>query len=398
MPEVPILTGPGGRPLRVGHLTTVDLSLAKLLETELRVDVAAGLETFGLSAPGPYVAGVEALGVRHVPIPSLTRSWQPARDAAAAREIAAALRYLQLDVLHTHNPKTGVLGRLIGRALRVPVVVNTCHGLWAQPTDRLRRRALVLTAEAVAAQASHAELYQNAEDQAALARYVSSARSQLVGNGTDLATFRPDPLRRATVRRDLGLRDDELVVGGVGRRVAEKGIHEFATMARALGGRATFLWVGPDDHDKPDAVRDTVDGVRFVGERDDMPAIYNALDIFVLPSYREGFSRSGMEAAASGLPLVLSDIRGCREIGEHRRQVLLVSPRDADALTAAVAELIDDVELRTRLAAAARERALSQFDQVAVAAASLHTYADVSRRRALGWTVQRRSMEAMARG
>ena len=184
----------------------------------------------------------------------------------------------------------------------------------------------------------------------------------------------------------------------MGRRVAEKGIHEFASMARALGKRATFLWVGPDDHDKPDAVSDSIDGVRFVGERDDMPAVYNAFDIFVLPSYREGFSRSGMEAAASGLPLVLSDIRGCREIGEHGRQVLLVPPRDAEALTAAVAGLIDDVEFRNRLARAAYARALEHFDQVAVAAASLDTYAEVARRKSLGWTMQRRSLEVMARG
>ena len=124
-------------PLRIAHLTTVDMSLALLLGTELEVDVAAGHEVFGISAPGPYVERVEALGVTHVPVPSLSRAWDPRRDVAAFRRPLATIRRLDLDVLHTHNPKTGVMGRIAGRVARVPVVVNTCHGLWARPEDRL---------------------------------------------------------------------------------------------------------------------------------------------------------------------------------------------------------------------------------------------------------------------
>ena len=83
-----------------------------------------------------------------------------------------------------------------------------------------------------------------------------------------------------------------------------------------------------------------------------MPALYSALDVFVLPSHREGFSRSAMEAAACGLPLVLTDIRGCREVGPGRRRGVLVPPRDADALTEAVERLLADRGLREGLGAA----------------------------------------------
>ncbi len=390
MPEtmtLPRLRGPGGRPLRVAHLTTVDMSLDLLLGTELRADVDSGLEVFGLSAPGPWVERVEALGVTHVPLESLTRSWDVASDAAAARELYRALRRIRPDVLHTHNPKTGVLGRLLGRAARVPVVVNTCHGLWLRPGDGLARKAFVLGTESVAAWASHAELYQNAEDRHTLRWAVRRWRSQVVGNGVDLDRFTPDPAGRARVRRELGVADGELLVGGVGRRVAEKGIAEYAAAARALTGKARFVWVGPDDPDKPDALRDDEAGVTFVGERSDMPAVYSALDVFVLPSHREGFSRSGMEAAACGVASVLTDIRGCREIGEHEREVLLVPPRDVDTLTATVERLLLDASLRKRLGVAARERAAAHFDQREVARASLETYAAVARRKGLPWYI-----------
>jgi glycosyltransferase involved in cell wall biosynthesis len=382
---LPRLRGPHGRPLRVAHLTTVDMSLALLLGTELRTDVETGLEVYGLSAPGPWVAQIRALGVRHVSLPSLTRSWDLSRDAAATRELLRVLRGLRLDVLHTHNPKTGVLGRVVGRAAGVPVVVNTCHGLWLRPGDGWRRKAFVLGVESLAARMSHAELYQNAEDREMLCHAVPQWRARVVGNGVDLTRFRPDAEGRARVRAELGLAADDLLVGGVGRRVEEKGIREYAAMARALAGKARFVWVGPDDPDKPDALGAHVDEVEFLGERQDMPAVYAAFDVFVLPSYREGFSRSGMEAAACGVASVLTDIRGCREVGVHERELLLVPPREAAALTAAVARLLLDMSLRRRLGEAARARATAEFDQRAVARVSLETYAKVARRKRLGW-------------
>lgn len=380
----PILR-PAGRALRVAHLTTVDISLALLLATELRAGVERGWDVVGISSAGPWVERVTGLGVRHVAVGSLTRSWDLRRDAAAARELAAVLRRLKPDVLHTHNPKTGVLGRVLGRLLGIPVVVNTCHGLWAPPTDSPGKRALVYGIEALAARCSDAELYQNDDDRRTMAWAVPARRSRTVGNGVDLRRFEPDPQARGRVRAELEVADDELLVGGVGRQVAEKGIAEFGAAARALARRARFVWVGPDDPDKPDALGEAEAGVRFLGLRHDLPAIYAAMDVFVLPSYREGLSRSAMEAAASGRAMVLSDIRGCREIGGHEREVLLVPAGDAAALTAAIARLLDDPGLRERLGQAARRRALAAFDQHDVAALSASTYAEVARRKELAW-------------
>lgn len=377
--------GPGGRPLRVAHLTTVDMSLHLLLGTELAVDVEAGFETFGISAPGRYVERVTDLGVTHLPLHALTRAWDPRRDAAAARELAAALRRVRPDVLHTHNPKTGVLGRVLGRAARVPVVVNTCHGLWAQAHDPLPRRIMVYGAEGIAARFSHAELYQNGEDRHTLRAAAPAWRSKVVGNGVDLTRFRRDPEARARVRADLGVREGELLVGAVGRRVAEKGVHEYARAARSLAGRARFVWAGPDDPDKADAHAGDEAGVEFLGEWRDMPGLYAALDVFVLPSYREGMSRSAMEAAACGVPMVLTDIRGCREIGRDGEHLLLVPAGDPAALTAAVHRLLTDQLAARRFGEAAAQRARTAFDQRNVARQSIDTYAAVARRRSLDW-------------
>ncbi|GAA4403476.1 hypothetical protein GCM10023153_33530 [Ornithinibacter aureus] len=375
--------GPTPRSLRVAHLTTVDMSLALLLGTELSVDVEAGHEVVGISAPGPYVERVAALGVTHVPVRTLTRSWAPASDLAAFRDLFTTIRSLDLDVLHTHNPKTGVMGRIAGRLAGVPVVVNTCHGLWARPEDSLAKRAFVYGLEGIAARFSDYELFQNAADEATLRPALRRGRHRVVGNGVDLVRFTPDPAGGRRVRAELGVADDELLVGTIGRRVREKGLEEFAEATSALADRATFVWVGPEDGTDAAAGTARTTGIRFVDERTDMPAVYSALDVFVLASYREGFSRAAMEAAACGVPTVLTDIRGCREVGDDGIHLRLVPPGDGRALASVVAELLEDPALRERLGAAARERALAHFDQRAVAAVSLQTYREVAQRKGL---------------
>ncbi|TBT83141.1 glycosyltransferase family 1 protein [Propioniciclava sinopodophylli] len=351
------------------------MSLALLLGTELAVDIEEGHTVFGISAPGTYVERVEALGVTHVPVTSFTRSWSLASDVKAFVELFRTIKRLKLDVLHTHTPKAGVMGRIAGRLAGVPVVVNTCHGLWARPEDRLLKRAFVYGLEALAIRFSDYELFQNAEDAHTLRRFLTKGRWEVVGNGIDLERFQFDPEGRRRVRAELGISDDELLVGTIGRRVREKGLAEFAEAAHLLREQATFIWVGPQDETDATTVVPHHEAIRFVGERTDMPATYSALDIFVLASYREGFSRASMEAASCGLPLVLSDIRGCREIGTHDKHLLLVPAKNERALTTAVQRLLGDAPLRTRLGRAAGLRAADAFDQRAVARRSLAAYA-----------------------
>ncbi len=377
---------------RLAHLTTVDMSLALLLATELEVDVETGHEVFGLSAPGPYVGRVQEGGVTHVAVPSLTRSWSPRRDLAAFRELHATIRALDLDILHTHNPKTGVMGRIAGRLAGVPVVVNTCHGLWARPEDSVTKKAFVYGLEGLAARFSDYELFQNADDRRTLRPALKRGRSRVVGNGVDLVRFGPDPEGRRRVRAELGVAEDEILVGTIGRRVREKGLAEFAHAATVLADRATFVWVGPEDDTDAGAGSARTHGIRFVDERTDMPAVYSALDVFVLASYREGFSRAAMEAAACGVPMVLTDIRGCREVGTDGIHLRLVPPHDGHALAGAIEGLVNDPELRARLGSAARTRAQETFDQRCVARRSLETYAAVAERKGLhiGWGRDRR--------
>jgi glycosyltransferase involved in cell wall biosynthesis len=359
----------------VVHLTTVDLSLALLLLPQLIAFREAGFDVVGVSAAGDHVAQIEEHGIRHLPLHSSTRAADVRSDAAAAREFVVICRRLQPDIVHTHNPKPGIYGRLGARLARVPGVVNTIHGLYAQPDDRFAKRAVVYGLERVAASCSDAELVQNPEDIPVLRKLgIPASKLHLLGNGVDLQRFDPaaHPDARAVLRAELGAGDDDVLVGLVGRLVAEKGYREVFDAARRLRdthGRVRFVVVGPQDLDKADAItRQELDraaaeaGVTFLGLRDDVERLYLAMDLYVLASHREGFPRSAMEAAAMGLPIVASDIRGCRQVVDHGRTGLLVPVRDPGALTAAVGQLADDAALRDAMGAAAREKALTAFD------------------------------------
>lgn len=366
---------------RVVHVATVDLTLRFLLLPQLVGLRDAGFDVATISAPGPWVAEIEAEGIRHIPWHHATRAWDPREDALAFRELLAIFRRERFDLVHTHNPKPGVLGRVAARVARVPHVVNTVHGLYATPGDRWRRRAPVLAAEWMAARCSDLELYQSAEDLVWARRLhlARPGRSLHLGNGIDVSRFAPERAGSERVRKlraELGIGDDELVVGTVGRMVREKGyaeLFEAAALVRARIPNVRFLAVGEPD----DAKRDTVtrgamdrveDDVVFTGWRDDVADLMAVMDVFALPSWREGLPRSAIEAAASGLPLVLTDIRGCREVAADGIEGFLIPVRDPARLADAIARLLEDPALRRRMGHAARARAEAVFDERRVVA------------------------------
>ena len=370
------------RVARIAHITTVDLSLRFLLLPQLRALRDAGFDVTTISAPGPWVADIEAEGIRHIPWPGATRAWDPRSDARAFRELVAIFRRERFDLVHTHNPKPGVIGRVAARVAGVPRVMNTVHGLYATPEDRLRRRAPVLAAEWIAARCSDLELYQSAEDLAWARRLhlVRRDRSVHLGNGIDLAAFTPALAGEERVRKlraELGIGEDELVVGTVGRMVREKGYDELFDAAKIVRSRianARFLVVGDSDlrqggrHHAPTRCSSwSRDDFVFTGWREDVADLMALMDVFVLPSWREGLPRSAVEAAASGLPQVLTDIRGCREVVRDGVEGFLVPVRDPVGLAGAIARLLEDSALRRRMGAAARERAEDLFDEDRVA-------------------------------
>lgn len=376
-----------GEPVfRVAHLTTVDLSLRFLLWPQLVAVVDAGGESYGISSPGPWVTELEDVGVHHLPLESSTRGFNLSADIRSALELWRALKRTPLTILHTHNPKPGIYGRILGRLAGVPVVINTLHGFYATETDPMAKRAIVYGLEALAARFSDAELHQNAEDLelAKRLRIVPRGRARLLGNGIDLSRFDPTDTSetRARIRSEFGVDESDVVVGTVGRLVAEKGFLELFQAVERVGPGFVFVVVGPVDSDKPDSLpaeiveRARAVGVRFLGMRTDMEDIYAGLDLFVLPSHREGFPRAAMEAAAMALPVIATDIRGCRQVVTDGVNGRLVPVGDPGSLADAIRSVGSDREAMAAMSAASRRVALGEFDERRVVDIVMGTYRD----------------------
>jgi glycosyltransferase involved in cell wall biosynthesis len=314
----------------------------------------------------------------------------PLRDVRAVAELVALLRRIRPSIVHTHTPKPSIYGRMAARLAGVPVIVNTVHGLYAQPEDPWPKRLAVYGAERLAATCSQAELVASPEDLDTLSRLrVPADRLVLLnaGLGIDLDRFDPHTITaadRAAARRELGAdADDDVVVGVVARLVREKGYPELFDATARLRGRHPRLRVaaiGPDEPDKADALteadrrtaRDI--GIRFLGARDDVARLYAGMDILVLASRREGFPLTPMEAAAMGVPVVATDIGGCRQVVDDGTTGLLVPVGDPVALAAAIERLAMDPAERQRLGTAARRKAQDSFDQGRCIDITLATY------------------------
>lgn len=319
--------------------------------------------------------------------------------------IAAYLRRERFDVLHVHGALIGLQARVAARAARVPAVVAQAHGFYFHAGSRTAARVgLRLLEQQFARHLTDVLVTVSREDHELAVRHrFRRDPGQLVhvpGVGVDTDRFAPDHtaagrLRRGHLRASLGAADDDTVVTFVGRLVGEKGLDDLAeAFIQAAPGRRLVLWLVGDvlgserDHTAPARVAGRLadhglaDRVRFVGRRDDIPELLRSSDVFVLPSLREGLPVSLLEAMASEVAVVATDIRGSREVVEDGRTGLLVPVRRPDALASALLRLHDDTGLRRALGRAARGEVVARY-AVAVSLApllDLYTRLDASLR------------------
>lgn len=363
--------------VRVAHLTTVDMSVRHLLLNQILALRDAGFDVTAISAPGPDLAAVQTAGVRHLPV-SFTRRLSPLADLRAALQLWRIFRRERFAIVHTHQAKAALIGQVVARLSRVPIVVNTLHGFYFHEATPHWKRRLWVALERLQALFSERILSQNPEDiDTAIAELICSRdRIEWLGNGIDLTRFDPDALgpdTRRDVRAELGMPEGAQVVGFVGRLVREKGILDLFQAFRSVLDRfpdARLLVVGPEDRIKSDVVSVSsvgeygiADRTHFVGYRSDTPRLYAAMDVCVLPSHREGFPRSPMEASAMGIPCVATAIRGCRQVVRPGVNGYLVPVADPDALADAIARVLGHPDEARLLGAGGRVLARREFDE-----------------------------------
>ena len=380
---------PCGSPLRptvrVLAVATVDVTPWVLLKPWFQALRASGYEVHIACAPGPYCERLAAEGF-HMHPASLRRSFNPFVHIRPLVQLYSLVRQGGYAAVNTHTPVAAAVGRLAGWLAGCKNIVYTVHGFYFHENMFWLWRRLFLALEWLLGRCTVLFMFVSDEDrrtaiQTGIAR--PTVETVTLYNGIDLAVFIPRSSCAEAIdhdRRQLGIPQGHRVVGIVGRIVREKGYREFLEMAKELSRRhddVRFLVVGdnlPSDRDPYGPVlrrRVGEEGLEkrfvFTGFTSEVPKYLRMMDIFVLPSYREGFPRSALEAMATELPVVATNIRGCREAVVHGETGFIVPPKDAKVLTDAVAFLLEHPDKAKQMGRAGRQRAVKLYDQRVVA-------------------------------
>jgi len=339
----------------------------------------AGFEVAVATRETTHGGTIRNSGIGLIPFTLARRSGNPVSEIV---RLIALFRREKPDIVHLVALKPVLYGGIAARLAKVPRVVNAMAGLgWLfTSTGRLARwfrPALRQILVWLLSAKNSVTIMQNPDDLAALQQAgVPRARLRLIrGAGVDVAAFAPPPAAPPV----------PVTVMLVARMLWDKGVGEFVEAARQLceqGVQARFVLVGEPDPANPASIpssklhewhgRNTIE---WWGRLEDMPAVLRQAHIACLPSfYGEGLPKSLLEAAAMGLPIVTTDAPGCREVVSDGDNGFLVPVRDAAALTVALARLIANPDLRTRMGLRSRERALADFSQTQIIKQVLQLY------------------------
>ena len=362
--------------MKLCHVATVDLSIRFLINNLLLYIKERGWDVHAAASRGEYVPVIEGEGISFHQVP-FTRRMAPFSDLISLVTLIRLFRSEKFDVVHVHTPKGSFIGSLAAFITRTPVRFYTIHGFYFHPDMPAYKARFYRFFEFLTSRFVDHAFTVNREDRATAIRlgYYPEERITYLGGGIDLSQFIPferSSSRRAEIRRSIGFTTGDRIVGFIGRLVKEKGLVELFKAYKSLKERMPnlrLLIVGPMDPDKGDAISPSiashmgVEDVVFAGMRLDVPDMLSVMDVFVLPSYREGFPQSLMEASAMGIPVVTTNVRGCREAVEEGRTGIIVPVRDSSCLAEAIHTILTNPVLARRMGEAGRRKALAEFDE-----------------------------------
>lgn len=334
-------------------------------------------EVIGLSSPGEAldeVAQREFVKVIGVP---MERRISLVRDCKSLISIIRVFRKEKPTMVHSMTPKAGLLCMMAAWLVRVPVRVHTFTGLVFPTSIGLKRNILMATDWLTCACATHVIPEGEGVKNDLLQNGITRKPLKVLGygnvRGVDMEFY---SLREGVIRKmeELDLvKSDVFTFLFVGRIVKDKGVNELCDAFDKLSGiaKARLVLVGPYEDsldpisDKSRKIIETNPLVEAVGSKsvDDLLAYYAAADCFVMPSYREGFPNTVLEAGAMGLPSIVTDINGSREIIVEGQNGVIVPSKNFEALFDAMMTMMRDKSARERMASNARQMIADRFEQ-----------------------------------
>lgn len=372
------------------RISTVPLSLNKLLQGQLKM-LSEHYDVLAVSSPGKDLEVVaQREGVCTVEVP-MERHISPIKDLISLFHLIRLFWKEKPYFVHSLTPKAGLLSMMAAWICRVPVRIHTFTGLVFPSATGLKRKIVMFTDRLTCfcANVINPEglgVKRNLEE-----FHITSKSLKIIGNGNvngiDLTYY--DRTEEVLKIAQQYCEEGCFTFCFVGRMVRDKGINELVSAFIRLYEENEFLrliLVGPfEDHLDPvtPQTKELIlhhPGIRFMDWQDDIRPFLAASDVFVFPSYREGFPNVVIQAGAMGLPCIVTDINGCNEIIVNGKNGIIIPAEDEHALCNAMSDFSRNQEKVKALAQNAREMIAERYEQQALWKALLDVYQELEKR------------------
>jgi len=343
-----------------------------------------------LSSPGPELSSIAQEGFHTIEVP-MERHISLWKDLKSLMALIKVFRKERPEVVHSMTPKAGLLCMVAAVLTRVPVRVHTFTGLVWPTSTGFSRKVLMLTDKITCACATHIIPEGEGVKNDMISGGITKKPLKVLGygnvKGVDLVYYdRTSEVMKASAKFT---NSSIFTFVFVGRIVKDKGINELVKAFVRLFDKnpdTRLFLVGPyEDNLNPilPVTRDAIeqnDAIITVGMQSDVRPYYVASDCFVFPSYREGFPNTVLEAGAMGLPSIVTDINGSREIIENGYNGLIVPSKDEDALYEAMLRMMEDKDMRKKMASVSRGRIVERYEMSYVQQCLIDFYREVMRK------------------
>lgn len=368
--------------MKILHICAVGFTVKNLLKPQINYFLSKGLSVEVACSPG---LDVEQLQQQEYVIHAIQteRRIDPVSNLSSVYQLAQLMRERHYDLVHVHTPIAAVLGRIAAKLAGVKRIVYTAHGFPFHDQSSKSQYRFYFTVEKFSALLTDLILSQSYEDviKAQKSGLCPPEKIRYLGNGVDIDRFNRDRLsaaEQAQLRASLGIPNTaNLIVGTIGRLTRKKGsgyLIEAAAKLLAQFPNLHILVIGGQLNTDPEPFQlELVEQIQklglekhvtLTGYREDTPELLGLLDIFTLPTFtHEGLPRSILEAMSMGLPIVATDIRGCREAIVHEETGLIIPPQNSEKLAEALSKLLSNQDLRQAYSKAGRKRVEAEYDE-----------------------------------
>lgn len=372
------------------RITTVPVSLLVLFKNQLKF-VSRHFEVVAVSAGGKMLDQLaEETKVKTIPV-NMTRKITPLTDLRALINLVKIMLAEKPYIVHTHTPKAGLLGMIAARLAGVPVRMHTVAGLPLLERKGILRHFLNVTEKITYACAT--KVYPNSARMLEIiveSNFCGRNKLQVIGkgssNGVDTDYFNPelyDEEANANLRAQLNIDEDDFIYCFIGRMVSDKGVNELVDAflhVNKLHPKTKLILVGPFEKEL-DPLNINIErqihsepSIKWVDYQPDVRPYLAVTNVFVFPSYREGFPNVLMQAGSMGVPCIATDINGCNEIIQDHINGMIIPAKSRLALVKTMKLLYEDSKLLAKMAACTRDIIKENFESSYVMNELLNEY------------------------